>query len=90
MDDVHYEGFLTKKGGFTRRNWKKRYFVLKEGVLCYFDSPSDVERVRGNEILIMRRVYFWENLVSDVVADLIEEKKMDSRYEYNFGLLSLN
>ncbi|KAJ5071318.1 rho/rac/cdc gtpase-activating protein [Anaeramoeba ignava] len=34
------EGFLTKQGGRVK-NWKKRYFVLKDGYLFYFKSKND-------------------------------------------------
>jgi phosphatidylinositol-3,4,5-trisphosphate 3-phosphatase/dual-specificity protein phosphatase PTEN len=52
MGDVlsrHREGWMNKKGG-SRRNWKRRWFVLQvvddgEGaecpILCYYETPSD-------------------------------------------------
>ena len=36
---MNHEGLLLKQGG-VRRNWKKRYFILKHGHLMYF-SPSN-------------------------------------------------
>ncbi|GAM28613.1 hypothetical protein SAMD00019534_117890 [Acytostelium subglobosum LB1] len=35
------EGFLYKRGEDILRIWKKRYFVLKENCLFYFQHPSD-------------------------------------------------
>lgn len=38
------EGFLWKKGGgfglFSRRNWKRRYFVMRGYQLAYYAAPS--------------------------------------------------
>ena len=36
----HKQGYLTKLGG-TRKNWKKRWFVLKDATLSFFESESD-------------------------------------------------
>ena len=36
------EGFLMKRGG-SRKNWKKRWFVLKNGDISFFESNSDKE-----------------------------------------------
>lgn len=39
LTDPEYAGWLTKQGG-GRKNWKKRWFVLKDCVLYYFPSPK--------------------------------------------------
>eukprot|EP00742_Colponemidia_sp_Colp-10_P000606 GILJ01000662.1.p1 GENE.GILJ01000662.1~~GILJ01000662.1.p1 ORF type:complete len:128 (-),score=12.14 GILJ01000662.1:137-520(-) len=33
------EGYLTKQGGFVK-NWKRRYFVLRDNVITYFKTPT--------------------------------------------------
>jgi len=41
------EGYLSKQGGgssaFGRKNWKVRYFVLKNGVLSYFTDKKEAQ-----------------------------------------------
>lgn len=41
------EGYLSKQGGgssaFGRKNWKVRYFVLKNGVLSYFTDKNEAQ-----------------------------------------------
>lgn len=41
---VGLEGYLSKQGGgtsaFGRKNWKVRYFVLKNGVLSYYENKK--------------------------------------------------
>lgn len=37
---IEKSGWLTKRGHKVR-NWKQRWFVLKEGTLSYFKSPKD-------------------------------------------------
>eukprot|EP01006_Ploeotia_vitrea_P025291 TRINITY_DN58169_c3_g1_i1.p1 TRINITY_DN58169_c3_g1~~TRINITY_DN58169_c3_g1_i1.p1 ORF type:complete len:600 (-),score=313.85 TRINITY_DN58169_c3_g1_i1:30-1829(-) len=39
--DVVKRGFLTKQGRFVK-NWKRRFFVLKEGSLQYYESDKDL------------------------------------------------
>ncbi|XP_020901839.1 pleckstrin homology domain-containing family H member 1 isoform X2 [Exaiptasia diaphana] len=41
--DQRKEGFLTKLGGRIK-NWKRRWFVLEDGKLYYYKSPTDVGR----------------------------------------------
>jgi len=40
-------GYLTKEGGgtslFGRKNWKKRFFLLKDGLLSYSETPTSEE-----------------------------------------------
>lgn len=33
------QGYI-KKQGHVVRNWKRRYFVLRDGVLAYYESPD--------------------------------------------------
>ena len=42
--DVLKEGYLVKKGTY-RKNWKKRYFILRKDVnaLNYFESKQDLQ-----------------------------------------------
>lgn len=43
-------GWLYKKGGgmstLSRRNWKRRWFVLREAKLMYFENDSE-EKLKG-------------------------------------------
>lgn len=46
FSDREISGYLFKKGGGTRalvgrRNWKKRYFVVKDNILRYYNSEED-------------------------------------------------
>ena len=36
-------GWLQKKGGQSRRNWKRRYFVLRGNRLLYFKKQVDAD-----------------------------------------------
>jgi hypothetical protein len=36
-------GYLTKLGGKIK-SWKKRYFILRNGTLCYWKSQHDIHR----------------------------------------------
>eukprot|EP00792_Barthelona_sp_PAP020_P005153 TRINITY_DN2526_c0_g2_i1.p1 TRINITY_DN2526_c0_g2~~TRINITY_DN2526_c0_g2_i1.p1 ORF type:complete len:208 (+),score=48.24 TRINITY_DN2526_c0_g2_i1:31-624(+) len=47
---VRRNGYMTKQGHFIR-NWKKRYFVLRDCVLRYFSHPSE-KKPRGTIILM--------------------------------------
>eukprot|EP01038_Epipyxis_sp_PR26KG_P004367 gene4367-6179_t len=38
------EGFLTKQGRLVK-NWKRRYFMLKDSVLSYYESENDAKSV---------------------------------------------
>eukprot|EP01114_Cavostelium_apophysatum_P005789 TRINITY_DN1696_c0_g1_i1.p1 TRINITY_DN1696_c0_g1~~TRINITY_DN1696_c0_g1_i1.p1 ORF type:complete len:990 (-),score=230.87 TRINITY_DN1696_c0_g1_i1:114-3083(-) len=38
------EGWLTKEGHLIK-NWKRRWFVLKDALLFYFKAPQDVEPI---------------------------------------------
>lgn len=35
------KGYLTKRGG-NRKNWKKRWFILKENTLFYYESRENL------------------------------------------------
>jgi len=41
MNGIFKKGNLVKKGG-RRKNWKKRWFVLKNGALIYYESKESV------------------------------------------------
>lgn len=43
QEEIIHSGWLHKMGGARggRRNWKKRWFVLKTGCLFYYKSPND-------------------------------------------------
>jgi hypothetical protein len=42
---IKKQGFLTKQGGgnslMGRKNWKKRFFDLRDGILSYAEQPND-------------------------------------------------
>ncbi|GAM26119.1 hypothetical protein SAMD00019534_092940 [Acytostelium subglobosum LB1] len=42
LSDPEKEGYLIKEGHVIR-NWKKRYFILKDGLIYYFKHQSDPE-----------------------------------------------
>lgn len=42
MTQMSKEGFLTKEGG-SFKSWKKRWFILKDGVLSYYKGKGDTE-----------------------------------------------
>jgi hypothetical protein len=42
LDNPDKTGFLMKEG-HVFRNWKKRFFILKDGALYYFKRPGDAE-----------------------------------------------
>jgi len=35
------KGYLTKRGG-NRKNWKKRWFILKENTMFYYESRENL------------------------------------------------
>eukprot|EP00730_Choanoeca_flexa_P014557 TRINITY_DN6407_c0_g1_i1.p1 TRINITY_DN6407_c0_g1~~TRINITY_DN6407_c0_g1_i1.p1 ORF type:complete len:520 (+),score=106.01 TRINITY_DN6407_c0_g1_i1:160-1560(+) len=43
VEEPDLAGWLTKQGGsgFTPKNWRKRWFVLKQGVVLYYKQPFD-------------------------------------------------
>ena len=45
-------GYLTKLGGKIK-SWKKRYFMLKNGTLCYWKSQVRMEILRDS-------ILFWQ------------------------------
>lgn len=44
------QGWLLKKGGglstLSRRNWKRRWFVLRQSKLIYYENDAE-ERMKG-------------------------------------------
>eukprot|EP01029_Cantina_marsupialis_P030969 TRINITY_DN8670_c0_g1_i2.p1 TRINITY_DN8670_c0_g1~~TRINITY_DN8670_c0_g1_i2.p1 ORF type:complete len:254 (-),score=22.56 TRINITY_DN8670_c0_g1_i2:387-1148(-) len=59
-----FEGFLTKQGGgtsfFGRKSYKRRYFLLENGVLSYWKSES--ERVLGRPPIKGSNIELWKYL----------------------------
>eukprot|EP00061_Rhincodon_typus_P007413 g29086.t1 len=53
-------GWLLKKGGGTstlsRRNWKRRWFVLRESKLMYFENDSEENLKRTIDIRSARAI----------------------------------
>ncbi|XP_076358962.1 uncharacterized protein CG43867-like [Tachypleus tridentatus] len=59
-ESLEKNGYLTKLGG-KFKTWRKRWFVLKNGVLSYYKSQSDVNRkpqgqITLNEVCRVNRV----------------------------------
>eukprot|EP01102_Stenamoeba_stenopodia_P019928 TRINITY_DN7622_c0_g1_i1.p1 TRINITY_DN7622_c0_g1~~TRINITY_DN7622_c0_g1_i1.p1 ORF type:complete len:121 (+),score=5.64 TRINITY_DN7622_c0_g1_i1:376-738(+) len=40
--DCEKEGYLTKMGQVAK-NWKLRYFVLRDGILCYYKTQTHAQ-----------------------------------------------
>jgi len=40
--EVAKHGWLTKQGAIVK-NWKKRYFIVQNGRMSYFDGPNGKE-----------------------------------------------
>ena len=54
-DTIVHEGWLVKEGGI-HKNWKKRYFVLKDGAITYFESKTS-EKPLGSVPLKRSKFY---------------------------------
>ncbi|GAB6021120.1 hypothetical protein CHUAL_003752 [Chamberlinius hualienensis] len=50
-ESLEKSGYLTKLGG-KLKTWRKRWFVLKNGVLSYYKSQSDIHRKPQGQITI--------------------------------------
>ncbi|OWZ22578.1 hypothetical protein PHMEG_0002692 [Phytophthora megakarya] len=50
------EGFLVKQGARVK-NWKRRYFVFRDGYLTYRKDQRENSRVLGTDVVI--DVFFW-------------------------------
>ena len=44
--EVRKEGWLQKKGGDSRRNWKKRYFLL-DGTCIRYYTDENMRKEKG-------------------------------------------
>lgn len=56
--NVVYSGWLGKKGGsgITPRNWRRRWFVLRDDCIAYYyNSPEVTDLVSENEVYITMR-----------------------------------
>eukprot|EP01091_Cochliopodium_minus_P014144 TRINITY_DN4743_c0_g2_i1.p1 TRINITY_DN4743_c0_g2~~TRINITY_DN4743_c0_g2_i1.p1 ORF type:complete len:1065 (-),score=302.40 TRINITY_DN4743_c0_g2_i1:84-3278(-) len=42
-EDVIKEGYLVKKGNNIKNDWKRRFFVLKDDYINYYDTHNDTE-----------------------------------------------
>ncbi|XP_058805864.1 uncharacterized protein CG43867 isoform X3 [Phymastichus coffea] len=51
QESLEKAGHLAKLGG-KLKTWRKRYFVLKNGTLCYWKSQNDVNRKPQGQILL--------------------------------------
>lgn len=68
------KGYLIKRGG-NRKNWKKRWFILKENTLFYYESRENLTQ-KGGMVL---------NKASDVIS-LPDEKGKLYRFVITCGL----
>ena len=41
QEAVQYEGWLSKRNSWGVEWWNRRYFVLRESELCYFEQETD-------------------------------------------------
>lgn len=41
QESVQYEGWLSKRNSWGVEWWNRRYFVLRESELCYFEAETD-------------------------------------------------
>ncbi|XP_031776947.1 uncharacterized protein CG43867 isoform X3 [Nasonia vitripennis] len=51
LESLEKTGHLAKLGG-KLKTWRKRYFILKNGVLCYWKSQNDINRKPQGQILL--------------------------------------
>ncbi|XP_011499249.1 PREDICTED: uncharacterized protein CG43867 [Ceratosolen solmsi marchali] len=51
LESLEKTGHLAKLGG-KLKTWRKRYFVLKNGVLCYWKSQNDINRKPQGQIFL--------------------------------------
>ena len=49
------KGYLTKRGG-NRKNWKKRWFILKENTLFYYESRENLTQKVCISVVELHRV----------------------------------
>ncbi|EGC38074.1 hypothetical protein DICPUDRAFT_86690 [Dictyostelium purpureum] len=59
LGEIVKQGYLTKKGAM-RRNWTKRWFVLKQGYLFYFKTSKDKKPkgiIQLNNVSVTRSYY---------------------------------
>lgn len=81
------EGWLVKQGGSRYRNWKRRWFILEDKVLFYFEYTSDKEpkgiiplaNLQVREVTDSKRQNCFEIfLPQEAVADTIKIAKYDT------------
>ncbi|KAF4321180.1 hypothetical protein BBO99_00005125 [Phytophthora kernoviae] len=50
------EGFLVKQGARIK-NWKRRYFVFRDGYITYRKDSRESSKVLGTDVVV--DVFFW-------------------------------
>eukprot|EP01091_Cochliopodium_minus_P012932 TRINITY_DN403_c0_g1_i1.p1 TRINITY_DN403_c0_g1~~TRINITY_DN403_c0_g1_i1.p1 ORF type:complete len:492 (-),score=158.80 TRINITY_DN403_c0_g1_i1:87-1562(-) len=71
-----HEGWLVKEGGI-HKNWKKRWFVLKDGAITYFDSKNSDKKL-GTVPLKRSKFYHIEDYQGKKYCFAIQ---LDVRYQ---------
>ena len=61
--DCEKEGYLTKMGQVAK-NWKLRYFVLRDGILCYYKTQTHAQ-TSGKPLGLL---YLGETLFSRLIV----------------------
>ncbi|XP_046854852.1 cytohesin-1-like isoform X2 [Xenia sp. Carnegie-2017] len=79
------EGYLTKEGG-VHKNWKRRYFILKDNCLYYFKEFKDkeprgiipLENLQVREINNDKKPFCFQISASEETGGMIKACKTDS------------
>ncbi|KAL0237249.1 hypothetical protein PCE1_000646 [Barthelona sp. PCE] len=74
---ITHSGYLVKRGGFFP-TWKRRFFVLFQGLLMYFateeeEQPLSVISLKDAEVRPAQKAYKWDE---NCVIELITPKRM--------------